>query len=315
MFRKLQFKDWNWNRVMLEIKLKEWNFSISWECNWHSWQCYDEIKPVWESQIKLIDIWKKYHLNDMNAGTPEQMKVIWNIEPTSHESLEIHMTTIDINWNEITAGKFREFVEAYNEYIKLKVRWDDMHINKSIYNTAWVVELNWKPYVYGSKRLKENLTDSFEQDLLNIIQDVETEQEQESKLLKNVTLSKDEQEEIQDHFDWEYKKWMAIWEFFNLTLEELLEVETEDDMHYVIQGMNYIVATDSEADYLRNESMDSYIEDCVLPEIPERFREYFDSESLKEDSEDDWRWNQLATYDWYENEYTFDGETFYLYKN
>jgi len=37
-------------------------------------QCLDSIRPADNNQKRLIEIWKAYHLNGMNAGTPKQAK-------------------------------------------------------------------------------------------------------------------------------------------------------------------------------------------------------------------------------------------------
>jgi antirestriction protein len=42
----------------------------------HAGQCLDEIKPTNTAQKHLIDLWKNWHLNGMNTGTPEQEAAI-----------------------------------------------------------------------------------------------------------------------------------------------------------------------------------------------------------------------------------------------
>jgi len=76
-------------------------------------------------------------------------------------------------------------------------------------------------------------------------------------------------------------------------------------------GREYAVLTDSEADRAVDESLDSYIDDCVLPELPESLRFYFDSELFKRDAIlSDGRGHCLSTYDGNEGE---AGE-FYVYR-
>ena len=76
----------------------------------------------------------------------------------------------------------------------------------------------------------------------------------------------------------------------------------------------YLVCDDGEADRLNDLSIDSYIDDCVLPEIPEAYRNYFDDEKFKRDCAYDGRGHNLATYDGCENEETVNGETYYIYR-
>lgn len=68
---------------------------------------------------------------------------------------------------------------------------------------------------------------------------------------------------------------------------------------------DYLVLTDSEADEKWGEYIDSYIEECVLSEIPERYRFYFDTEGFKKDCEIDGRGHSLAC-DGAENEVNID---------
>jgi hypothetical protein len=42
--------------------------------------------------------------------------------------------------------------------------------------------------------------------------------------------------------------------------------------------------TDSEADERREQDLDNYIDDCILYQLPEQYRNYFDSESWKYDA-------------------------------
>lgn len=76
----------------------------------------------------------------------------------------------------------------------------------------------------------------------------------------------------------------------------------------------WVVLTDDEADEKWEESLDNYIEECILPELPEEYRYYFDNEKWKRDAKMDGRGHSLATYDGEEGEETIDGETYYIYQ-
>lgn len=77
----------------------------------------------------------------------------------------------------------------------------------------------------------------------------------------------------------------------------------------------YMVCTDSEADSAADERLESYIDECILPETPEPLRNYFDRESWKRD---ELMWNDrghtLASYDGAEEEEQIDGEWFFIYR-
>jgi len=88
----------------------------------------------------------------------------------------------------------------------------------------------------------------------------------------------------------------------------------DDEKVYTNDDIEYIVVDDDEGDVLWDEYLDNYIEDCVLCELPEQYRRYFDDEKFKQDCRIDGRAHSLSTYDGDENEYTVDSETFYFYR-
>lgn len=87
--KKMQvtFHDKENNLVHIKIELNKSRFSMSGDCGGSCGQCYDEIKPT-PNQEKLIEIWHKYHLNDMKAGTPEQEGLIKDCK-TYDESVKL----------------------------------------------------------------------------------------------------------------------------------------------------------------------------------------------------------------------------------
>ena len=89
------------------------------------------------------------------------------------------------------------------------------------------------------------------------------------------------------------------------------EVEVEE---YNDDNNDWKVYTNSEADEAWDKELDYFIDDCVLPEIPERYRGYFDDEKYKQDCKYDGRGHSLARYDGCEREQEVEGTTYYLYK-
>lgn len=63
-----------------------------------------------------------------------------------------------------------------------------------------------------------------------------------------------------------------------------------------------------------NDSLDSYIQECILPELPKAYMNYFDEDAWKYDAKMDGRGHSLASYDGNENEETVNDETYYIYK-
>lgn len=64
----------------------------------------------------------------------------------------------------------------------------------------------------------------------------------------------------------------------------------------------FLVLTDKEADQALSESLDSYLEECIYPQIPEELRIYFDADFWKQEAAYDGRGHCLSTYDGQEHE-------------
>lgn len=99
-------------------------------------------------------------------------------------------------------------------------------------------------------------------------------------------------------------------------LNEVTELDPDD------YNNDYLVLTDEEADEKWEESLDSYIEECINPEIEKisgnagnlSYYITFDEEMWKRDAKMDGRGHSLASYDGNENEETVEGVTFYIYQ-
>ena len=79
-------------------------------------------------------------------------------------------------------------------------------------------------------------------------------------------------------------------------------------------GGEYLVLTDEEADEKWDEDLDNYIDECILHELPDAYRFYFDDEKWKADARLDGRGHSLSTYDGEENEQDVNGTTYYIYR-
>jgi hypothetical protein len=94
-------------------------------------------------------------------------------------------------------------------------------------------------------------------------------------------------------------------------------VEELSDNRFEAQGSEYLVVNDYEADELWEEDIENFIDDCILPELPEQYQSYFDYEKFKRDAKMDGRGHSLAKYDGMERE-NRDPETnelYFIYKN
>lgn len=87
-----------------------------------------------------------------------------------------------------------------------------------------------------------------------------------------------------------------------------------DGAEQYIDEEKYLVLTDTEANDLWNAELDTYIEDCIIDQLPPELANYFDTEAWKRDARFDGRGHCLANYDGNEHEETIDGETLYIYR-
>lgn len=98
-----------------------------------------------------------------------------------------------------------------------------------------------------------------------------------------------------------------------IVLAEFLDEDFATALDYVGQE-DYLVLTDDEADVRWKDSIYSYIDDCVLPEIPEGYQYYFDKDRFADDCRMDGRGHSLASYDGEERCHTFNGCDYYIYR-
>ena len=59
----------------------------------------------------------------------------------------------------------------------------------------------------------------------------------------------------------------------------------------------YLVCTEDEADQKWEEQLDSYLEECVYPELPDNMKVYFDAIAWKRDARMDGRGHSISGYD------------------
>ena len=62
-------------------------------------------------------------------------------------------------------------------------------------------------------------------------------------------------------------------------------------------GSEYAIGTEVEADEAWEEYLNSYLDDCIYPELPENMINYFDDEAWKRDARYDGRGHSLSCYD------------------
>lgn len=76
MKRTIKFIDEAGKRAIVDVEIKDGTFSASGDYDGSSGQCLDSIQPKNEEQKGFLALCAQWHLNDLNAGTPEQEKVL-----------------------------------------------------------------------------------------------------------------------------------------------------------------------------------------------------------------------------------------------
>jgi hypothetical protein len=174
-----------------------------------------------------------------------------------------------------------------------------------------------KPYTYGSGWILRELPQDFEQQLEETIDEVLLqEDERKGKSFEEMT-----DEELcaaireQTHYDddRDVELCAALVRMFDLSEDDLGDVLI-DGTRVTVQGIDYMAGTDEEMDELWDESLDNYLEECVLPELPEMARKYFDNEAWKRDARHDGRGHCLNSYDGTEEEQKINNTWYYAYR-
>lgn len=105
----------------------------------------------------------------------------------------------------------------------------------------------------------------------------------------------------------------ALKQHLTVKMKDIKE-SSYNECTFEVEGMEFLVLTDEEADEIYDESIENYIEDCILPEIPEELQRYFDEEAFKRDAKMDGRAHYLAGYDGCEYWEDVNGTTYYIYR-
>jgi hypothetical protein len=113
--------------------------------------------------------------------------------------------------------------------------------------------------------------------------------------------------------DEEGEKMTALAQYENIDVLEVVQTTYCNDL-FTACGREYLVLTDEEADDAWEEYLDNYIDEYVLPEMPDHLRRYFDEEAFKDDAKMDSRGHSLSRYDGCEYDVEINGTTYYLYR-
>jgi hypothetical protein len=93
-----------------------------------------------------------------------------------------------------------------------------------------------------------------------------------------------------------------------------LDPDFYDACVYEVEGMDVLVVTEFQREVQWNESLENYIDECVLPEMHRVAQRWFDAEAWKRDARFDGAGISLAHYDHEEHEYKFGDHWIYIYR-
>jgi hypothetical protein len=128
---------------------------------------------------------------------------------------------------------------------------------------------------------------------------------------ENAQNADDEQAQVIDLSDVD-EKIIAVMQLVGT--DDPTDITDEGNNRYSYYREEYLVLTDSEADSAQDEELENYIDECILSELPEAYRSYFDDESWKRDARMDGRGHVLSSYDGSENEEKVNGTWYYIYR-
>jgi hypothetical protein len=176
-----------------------------------------------------------------------------------------------------------------------------------------LVEL-WEKYQLKivDEEVKNKLTD-----IINQIEVVESARIDGAKKLTE--LSDEEALELIDDqtnlYSEEVEKYLALLRHLDLTTADVDPDIFIDGNKITIQGFDYLVCTDEQADSEFEDSIENYVDDCVILEIPKHLQQYFDTDRFIEDAKYNFgRGQQLNYYDGSEYEQEVKGTTYYIYQ-
>ena len=95
---------------------------------------------------------------------------------------------------------------------------------------------------------------------------------------------------------------------------EDLRISSYDENIIEYYNEEYEVLTDDEADARWEDELNNYIDECILPELPDFAARYFDDEAWKRDARFDGRGHSISRYDGCENEIKVNDTYYYIYR-
>lgn len=224
MYKKLNFVSKDNQKVNIEIKTRpldiaknplDWEtlepvadgleLSICGDCGRGGGQIYDSFEPT-EAQAKLVEFWKKYHLNGLCAGTRKQMEALEDFKPNT--------------------GCYRDYDEQC-EYLKSKGLYED------------------RGYKFGTNWLFKSFPmDELEQIIAEI--EREEEERTADFEYPDFADDGEALEYITERTDLNPEHVLVILKNLGLSVDEIGDIEETGNNLYEVYGTEYYVGTEYE---------------------------------------------------------------------
>jgi hypothetical protein len=354
----IKFIDADGYAATIEAEVKETSkglaFSASGQYCGGAGQCLDSINPRTEAQRQLIDLWKKYHLNNMQPGTPRQIETVKGCKDydeavkmlksinretgaamndlTPHlehhkeeaQKWEAEIKALEKWYNEdpilkpINEQYYNEKLKEYSARLDArneKIKEIEKEIEKSLYFD--IHPATGEACKYGAAWYFNPLPENFIETLENLIETIE--EEEEERKGDPLTDLDDTQllaiiEESTTFEGRDAELCAAFVRMFDLCLNDLADIEI-NDTRATVQGVDYLAGTDEEMNEAWDEELENYIDECILPDLKnESLNRYFDREAWKDDARHDGRAHALNRWDGGEEEASINNTYYYAYR-
>ena len=189
--------------------------SICGDCGRSSGQIYDDFEPT-EAQAKLVEFWKKYHLNGLCSGTKKQMEALEDFKPNT--------------------GCYRDYYEEC-EYLKSEGLYEDRGYK---FGTGWLFKSfpmdELEQIIAEIEREEEERTADFDE--MDLSDDDEA------------------LEYIREHTDINPAHVLALLRNLNLSVSEISAIEETSKNTYKVYGTGYYVGPEEELSEIAREHID-----------------------------------------------------------
>jgi hypothetical protein len=261
---------------------------------------------------------------EMDGGGGACGDAIVKIYPAFTILNDLHLATLDGEPMHALENGFYHFVDNNFDTLRLAKYWavtfsDEQRkrINKSVpecFTLGLWPELSRKEQHDSSATCKEIITKIMEE----IRPQWKAKVEEARKLIASTPSDLTEIDEtisLEDFDEPGKVRALAAWLDVHFSIIEE-QNDRYNEGYYTVEGITYQVLTDDEADEAQDQDLDSYLEECVFPDLPTNMVQYFDRDAWKEDAKMDGRGHSLGRYDGDEHEITDpeSGEIFFAYR-